>query len=114
MTYYVLLKIFFKLTNMLYAAFLFIFKFKGSSVCLHKMLYLKFLHTDGSRVTTISAYAVSRLQMHPPHKNIKGNNIEAVKLDHCDQELQQFHTAILGSLVFIICIVNDINNCELL
>ena len=22
-----------------------------------------------------------------PHKNIKDNNIEAVKLDHCDQEL---------------------------
>ena len=23
-----------------------------------------------------------------PHKNIKDNNVEAVKLDHCDQELQ--------------------------
>ena len=23
-----------------------------------------------------------------PHKNKKDNNIEAVKLDHCDQELQ--------------------------
>ena len=23
-----------------------------------------------------------------PHKNIKDNKIEAVKLDHCDQELQ--------------------------
>ena len=23
-----------------------------------------------------------------PHKNIKDNNVEAVKLDYCDQELQ--------------------------
>ena len=30
------------------------------------------------------------------HKNTKNNNIEAVKLDYCDQELQYFHTAILG------------------
>ena len=47
-------------------------------------------------------------------KNIKDNNIEAVKLDHCDQELQYFHTAIFGSLAFVICILNDVNNCELL
>ena len=49
-----------------------------------------------------------------PHKNIKDNNIEVVKLDHCDQELQYFHTAIFGSLAFVICILNDVNNCELL
>ena len=48
------------------------------------------------------------------HKNIKDNNIEAVKLDHCDQELQYFHTAILGLLAFVICIVNDVNNYKLL
>ena len=49
-----------------------------------------------------------------PHKNIKDNDIEAVKLDHCDQELQYFHTAILGLLAFVICIVNDVHYCELL
>ena len=49
-----------------------------------------------------------------PHKNIKDNDIDAVKLDHCDQELQYFHTAIFGSLAFVICILNDVNNCELL
>ena len=31
----------------------------------------------------------------PPHKNMKDNNIEVVKLDHCNQVLQQFHTASL-------------------
>ena len=49
-----------------------------------------------------------------PHKNMKDNNIEAVKLDYCDQELQYFHTTIFGSLAFVICILNDVNNCELL
>ena len=49
-----------------------------------------------------------------PRKNIKDNDIQAVKLDHCDQELQYFHTAIFGSLAFVICILNDVNNCELL
>ena len=48
-----------------------------------------------------------------PHKNIK-DNIKAVKLNHCDQELQYFHTAILGSLAFVNCIVNDVHNCKLL
>ena len=49
-----------------------------------------------------------------PHQNIKDNNIEAAKLDHCDQELQYFHTAILGSLAFVNCVENDVTNCELL
>ena len=49
-----------------------------------------------------------------PHKNSKDNNIEAVKLDHCDQELQYFHTAIASSSAFVICIASDVNNCELL
>ena len=35
-------------------------------------------------------------------------NIDAVKLDHCDQDLQQFYTAILGSVAFVICIISDI------
>ena len=45
-----------------------------------------------------------------PYKHIKDNNIEAINLDYCDQELQQFHTTIVGSLAFVICIVSDVNN----
>ena len=49
-----------------------------------------------------------------PHKNIKDNNIEAVTLEYCNQELQQLHTTVVGSLAFVICIVSDVHNCELL
>ena len=62
------------------------------------------------RVTTVLTYTVSRLRTHP----IKDNNIRVIKLDHCDQELQYFYTAMLCSLGFVICMVNDINNCKLL
>ena len=49
------------------------------------------------------------------YKIIKDNNIEAVKLDHCDQKLQWFYTAaILDIPAFVICIASDVNNCELL
>ena len=40
--------------------------------------------TDGPRVTTVSTYEVTNALQ----KNIKDNNIEAVKLEHCDKELQ--------------------------
>ena len=32
-----------------------------------------------------------------------------VKPDYCDQELQLFHTTILGSLAFVSSIVRDVN-----
>ena len=47
------------------------------------------------------------------HKSKKDSNIKD-KLDYCDQELQFFHTSIVGSLAFAICIVSDANNCKLL
>ena len=43
-----------------------------------------------------------------PYKNIKDNNVEAVKLDHCDQELLHFYTAILGSLALVISILSNV------
>ena len=49
----------------------------------------KYLGTVSPRFTTVSTYDVSRLQMH-------------------------FKCSALGSFVFVICIVHDVNNCELL
>ena len=46
----------------------------------------KTVNIGGPLVTTVSAYAVSRLRT--PRTNVKENYIKAVKLDHCDQELQ--------------------------
>ena len=46
------------------------------------------------------------------HKNIKDNNIEAVKLDYCDEESQWFQATIVNSLAFVISIVSDVNNCD--
>ena len=45
------------------------------------------ISTSGSRVTSVSTYAVFEVT-NAPHKNMKDNNIEAAKLDHYDQELQ--------------------------
>ena len=49
-----------------------------------------------------------------PHKNIKDNNFEAVKLDHCDQELAVVSYSYFGLIGLRHLLVNDVNNCKLL
>ena len=105
-----------------------------STSCLHpsKFLYLQKIQVIAKMSRNCHKIVVSnwlnftkqqmvlRLDSHcfevtnAPHKNLKKNNIEAIKLDHGNQELQYFHTAILSSLAFVICIVNDLNNYKLL
>ena len=49
-------------------------------------------YTVSPRVTTVSTYAVSRLRTHSIKilMILQYCNIEALKLDHCDQEIQRF------------------------
>ena len=53
-------------------------------MCYHHHLQIVYRQSSGYHSLDLRRFEVTNV----PHKNIKDNNIEAVKLDYCDQELQ--------------------------
>ena len=47
-------------------------------------LHLKYRRSSGYDSLDLPSFEVTNA----PHKNIKDNNIKAIKLDYCDKELQ--------------------------